>query len=181
MSRIGTKPVRVPEGVTVQVGQREITAEGPKGTLSQPLRPEVTVHWSSDEGEIRVDRKKNTRAAKAFHGLTRALINNMIIGVTEGFSRDLEINGVGWTARVEGQSLALNVGYADIRQVSIPEEVDVEVQGNRITIRGMDKQAVGQFAAEVRGQRPPEPYQGKGIKYADETIVRKEGKAFAGG
>ena len=181
MSRIGTKPVQVPDGVTVQVGESEITVEGPKGKLTQPLRPEVSVHWAEDEREIRVDRKKESRTVKAYHGLTRALINNMIVGVTQGFTRDLDINGVGWTAKVESQTLALNIGYADTRQVPIPAELNVEVKGNRISVSGLDKQAVGQLAAKIRGQRPPEPYQGKGIKYADEVIVRKEGKAFAGG
>lgn len=180
MSRIGNTPVDVPAGVAVTIQGREVSVQGPKGTLAYEHRPEVSVAWDEDEKKVCVSRADNQGATKAYHGLTRALIRNMVIGVTEGFTRNLEVNGVGWTARVQGRTLALNVGYADTREVEIPMGVDVAVQGNKISISGTDKQAVGQLAAKTRAQRPPEPYNGKGIKYAEEIIRRKEGKAFAG-
>lgn len=180
MSRVGSKAVTVPDSVTVSISGRTISVEGPKGKLQIEHRPEVEVSWDADEKQVRVRRHKDTRAAKAFHGMTRALVHNMVTGVSEGFSRVLEISGVGWNASVSGNTLSLNIGYSDTRRLTIPKDLDVNVDGNRITISGADKQSVGQFAAVVRGQRPPEPYNGKGLMYADEKIVRKEGKAFAG-
>ncbi len=179
MSRIGKKPIDLPSGVTVTVSGGVVTAKGSKGTLTYEHRPEVTINV--EEKQITVERQNDEKASKAYHGLTRALIQNMVIGVSEGYKRELEINGVGWTAQVQGKMLNLNVGYADTRQCPIPMGVEVEVKGNRITITGPDKQQVGQLAAHARSQRPPEPYNGKGIKYAEEIIIRKEGKAFAGG
>jgi len=179
MSRIGRLPVKLPSGVSVSVSGRTVTVQGKSGSLSIDHRPEVTV--KVEDGQVVVERNRQTKPARAFHGMTRALIANMVTGVTEGFKRELEINGVGWTARVQGKTLALNVGYADTRELAIPMSVNVDVQGNKITVSGMDKQQVGQFAARIRGQRPPEPYNAKGIKYVDEVLIRKEGKAFAGG
>ncbi len=179
MSRIGKKPVPVPSGVTVSVNGRDVVVEGKQGKLFLTHRPEVTV--KVEGGEVVVGRENDSRVSKAMHGLTRSLIQNMVTGVTEGFKKELEINGVGWTANVQGQNIALNVGYADTRVVPIPMGVNVDAKGTKITITGADKQAVGQLAAVVRSQRPPEPYNGKGIKYSDEEIVRKQGKQFAGG
>ena len=180
MSRIGKKPVDVPNGVKVSLSGRTVTVQGPKGTLRYEHRPEVKV---SVEGEKRVliANPSESRTNSKYHGLTRALIRNMVEGVSTGFKKELEVNGVGWTAQVQGKKLKLTVGYADPRVLDIPQGVEVQVQGNKISVSGADRQAVGQFAAMVRAQRPPEPYNAKGIKYSDEIIIRKEGKAFAGG
>jgi len=181
MSRIGKKPIPLPDKVKASINGSDVTIEAGNNRLSITTRPEVTVRVDDEAKAIVVERKDDERVSKAMHGLTRALINNMIIGVTEGFSRELEINGVGWNARVQGQQIALTVGYADTKMVSIPMGVTVEVNQNRIKVSGPDKQKVGQCAAEIRAQRKPEPYNGKGIKYVEEVIIRKEGKAFAGG
>ncbi len=182
MSRIGNKPVALPSGVKVAVsGDRVVTVESGNKKLTMTHRPEVSVQVDEASKQVVVTRRDDSRTARALHGLTRALIANMVTGVTTGFSRELEVNGVGWTARVQGKKVALNVGYADTREVAIPDGVTVEVQGNRIKVSGPDKQAVGQLAANIRAQRKPEPYNGKGIKYVDEVIIRKQGKAFAGG
>ena len=181
MSRIGKIPVSIPGGVTVTVAGRKIDVKGPKGTLSIEHRPEVAVAVDSDAKEVAVTRTVETREGRAYHGLTRALVNNMIIGVTEGFKKELEVNGVGWGAKLQGRKVALSLGYADVRMVDIPQGVDVEINGNKVVITGSDKQAVGQLAAKCRAHRKPEPYNGKGVKYVDEQIIRKEGKAFAGG
>ena len=179
MSRIGKLPVDVPGGVTVSVAGRIVTVKGKSATLSFEHRPEVTV--TVEDKQVIVKRADDSRAARAFHGTTRAIIHNMVVGVTDGFKKELDINGVGYTARVQGQKLVLNVGYANPREVPIPAGVTVAVQGNRITVTGADKHAVGQFAAMTRATRKPEPYNHKGIKYADEVLIKKEGKAFAGG
>jgi len=179
MSRIGNKPIDLPAGVKVTISGRTVTVQGPKGTLTLDHRPEVNV--AVDDNQLLVARDNDQKQTKAYHGLTRALLNNMVEGVTKGFTRELEIVGVGWNAQVQGRNLKLNVGYADTRVVEIPMGVDVQVQGTKITITGSDKQAVGELAARARAQRPPEPYNGKGIKYTDEVIQRKAGKAFAGG
>jgi large subunit ribosomal protein L6 len=181
MSRIGNQPIDLPSGVNVTVSGNSVTVEAGGKRLSMEHRPEVTVTVDGDPKQIIVKRQDDGRIAKAMHGLTRALLNNMVIGVTKGFEKGLEINGVGWTAKVQGNKLALNVGYADTRVLDIPMGVEVGVQGNKVSVKGPDKHAVGQFAANVRRQRPPEPYNGKGIKYSDEVIVRKQGKMFAGG
>ena len=181
MSRIGKKPVGIPSGVKVSLAGRTITVQGKGGTLSYEHRPEVTVTVDDGAKQVVIERSNDTRASRSYHGLTRSLINNMIEGVTEGFKKELEIVGAGWTAQVQGRNVSLNVGYADAKVVPIPEGVTVAVQGQRITVTGADKQAVGQCAAQMRAQRKPEPYNGRGIKYLDEHIIRKQGKAFAGG
>ncbi len=180
MSRVGKKPVPV-GSAKVTVNGREVTVESSKARLSITHRPEVTVRVDEENKQVVVERNSESTKASAMHGLTRALIANMIQGVTEGFTRELEITGVGWNAQLQGKRLNLNVGYADTRVLDVPDSVTVDVQQNRIKVSGADKQAVGQFAAQVRAQRPPEPYNGKGIKYSDEVITRKEGKAFSGG
>jgi large subunit ribosomal protein L6 len=181
MSRIGKQPVEIPSGVKVTVNGRDITVEANSKRLAITHRPEVTVTVDEAAKQIVVERKDDSRTARAMHGLTRALIANMVTGVTTGFTRDLEINGAGWNAKVQGRNVALTVGYADVRMVEIPMGVDVVVEQNRIKVSGVDKQKVGQLAANIRRQRPPEPYNAKGIKYSDEVITRKAGKAFAGG
>jgi len=181
MSRIGNQPVSVPSGVKVHVQDDQITVESSKGKLFFTKRPEIGVEVNEDEKTVAVSRKNDLRPTRALHGTTRAQIANMIQGVTDGFTRELEIVGVGWNAQVKGQTVALNVGFADTKQVPIPDGVTVQVQGPKITISGMSKQLVGQCAADIRGRRPPEPYNGKGIKYSDETVIRKAGKAFGSG
>lgn len=180
MSRIGKKPVAL-QGAKANVNGRVVTVQSGNATLSYTHEPEVKVTVDEDSNQVFVERTRESRRAKAMHGLTRSLIYNMVQGVTQGFTRDLEITGVGWNAQVQGQKLALNIGYADTRYLDIPSDLNVSVeQGGRIKVAGADKQAVGQLAARIRGQRPPEPYNGRGIKYAEEQIVRKEGKAFGG-
>lgn len=181
MSRIGKKPVAITGNAKVSVSGRQITAQAGNNTLTFTHPPEVKVSVDDASKQVVVERVDDSRRARAMHGLTRALVANMVTGVTTGFSKELEVNGVGWTARVQGNKVALNVGYADTREVLIPGNVKVEVTQNRIKVSGPDKQAVGQVAAQIRAHRPPEPYNGKGIRYSDEVIVRKQGKAFAGG
>jgi len=181
MSRIGNKPVALPSAVKVAVNNRLVTVEAGGKKLTYTHRPEVTVTVDEAGKQVVVARRDDSRTARAMHGLTRALISNMITGVTTGFVRDLEINGVGWTAKLQGKKVVMNIGYADMREVEVPAGVTVEIAGNKIKVSGSDKQAVGQLAANIRAQRPPEPYNGKGIKYAEEVIIRKQGKAFAGG
>ena len=181
MSRIGKKPVSIPSGAKVSVDGRTINVEGSNARLAYTHEPQVSVRVDEDQKLVYVERHGDTRKAKAMHGLTRSLVYNMVQGVTEGFTRVLEITGVGWNAQMQGKTLSLNIGYADTRKLEMPDGVDVAVeQGSRIKISGADKQLVGQVAARIRGQRPPEPYNGRGIKYADEQIIRKEGKAFGG-
>lgn len=179
MSRIGKQPVDIPSGVSVSLAGRTLTVQGPKGTLTMDHRPEIDV--AVEGNQVLVARRNDAKTSRAYHGLTRALIQNMVIGVTEGYKKELEINGVGWNAQIQGRKLNLNVGYADTRVLEIPMGVEVNVQGNKITVEGIDKQAVGEFAARTRAQRVPEPYNHKGIKYSDEVLVKKEGKAFASG
>jgi large subunit ribosomal protein L6 len=180
MSRIGKKPVET-KGAAVKVDGRTVTVQGKSATLSYTHEPQVSVRVDEDTNQVFVERHGDTRKAKAMHGLTRSLIFNMVQGVTEGFTENLEITGVGWNATVQGKKVALNIGYADTRYVDVPDGLTVEAsKDGKIKISGADKQAVGQLAARIRSQRPPEPYNGRGIKYADETIVRKEGKAFGG-
>ena len=176
MSRIGRMPIEVPQGVEVKLGAgNEITVKGPKATLSRVLHPEMQV--ALENGVITVTRPSENKTHRSLHGLTRTLINNMIIGVTEGYTKTLEINGVGYRAQKQGNKLVMNLGYSHPVEMEEPEGVKVEVPNpNQIIVTGSDKQAVGQFAAVVREKRPPEPYKGKGIKYSDEVIRRKEGK-----
>ena len=175
MSRIGNKVITVPAGVEVSVRDSVVTVKGPKGTLEQKIAPTMSI--SVADGVLTVSRANDEKMNKSLHGLTRTLINNMVVGVTEGFSKKLEINGVGYRAAKEGKDLVLNVGYS--HEVKIPGTDDVTTEvpdANHIIVKGINKQKVGQFAAEVRNVRPPEPYKGKGIKYEDEVIRRKEGK-----
>lgn len=174
MSRIGKKPVAIPAGVEAKIGDGMITITGPKGTLTQPIHPKMKVEIN--DGVITVSRPNDLKENRALHGLTRSLISNMVEGVTNGYKKDLEVNGVGYRVQKQGSNLVLNLGYS--HQVIVPEVegIKFEVQGNKISVIGIDKQKIGQIAAEIREKRPPEPYKGKGIKYADEVIRRKEGK-----
>ena len=177
MSRIGKMPITVPAGVEVTIGEDNfVTVKGPKGTLSSKLNHEMII--KRDGAVITVERPSEDHMHKSLHGLTRTLLNNMIIGVDKGFSKELEVNGVGYRATKEGKQLVMNLGYSHQVKVDEIEGITIDVPApNKIIISGPDKQKVGQFAAEVRGKRPPEPYKGKGIKYATEVIRRKEGKA----
>ena len=180
MSRIGRQPIAVPAGVDVKIDGSTVTVKGPKGTLTRTVHSNMSV--AMDNGEIKVTRPDESNLNESLHGLTRTLIHNMIIGVTEGYSKELEVNGVGYRAAKQGKDLVLNIGFS--HQVIMPEidGISIEVPNpNKIVISGPDKQMVGQFAAEVREKRPPEPYKGKGIKYVDEHVRRKEGKAGKGG
>lgn len=179
MSRIGKKPIEVPSGVDIKIQGNKVTVKGPKGTLEQSFHPDMSVSYEGSV--ITVSRPSDSKEHKSLHGLTRSLIANMVEGVTKGFSKNLEINGVGYRAAKQGKDLVLNLGFS--HQVIMPEieGITIEVPApNRITIMGADKQKVGHFAAQVRSKRPPEPYKGKGIKYAGEYIRRKEGKAGKG-
>ena len=176
MSRIGRKHIAIPAGVDVKIDGNVVTVKGPKGTLVHSFRPEINV--AVENGEIVVTRPNDEAVERSMHGLTRTLVANMVTGVTEGFKKELEVNGVGYRAAKQGKNLVMNLGFS--HQVIVPEVdgITIEVpQPNKIIISGPDKQQVGQFAAEVREKRPPEPYKGKGIKYVDEVIIRKEGKA----
>ena len=178
MSRIGRAPIVLPAGVEVKVDGQHVTVKGPKGELSMNAAPSIKVEVS--EGVVHVSRPDDTKENRSLHGLTRSLVHNMVIGVSEGFKKTLEVNGVGYRAAKEGKNLVLNIGYSN--QVIIPEteDIQIEVPGpNQIVIKGIDKQKVAQFAAEVRGKLPPEPYKGKGIKYDYEVVRRKEGKTGA--
>ena len=181
MSRIGNQSIAIPGGVKVSINDRDVTVESGDKRLSITHRPEVTVRVDDESNSIIVERSDDQRVSKAMHGLTRALIANMVEGVTKGFLKELDINGVGWGAQVKGMKVELNLGYADTRVVNILPGVAVEVSGTRIKVSGIDKQKVGQIAAQIRSHRPPEPYNAKGIKYVDEQIQRKVGKAFAVG
>ncbi len=175
MSRIGRLPIKLPEGVKVTVGKTEVTVEGPKGKLTQDIRPEVTVKVEGDT--VVVTRKDDSKRSKSFHGLYRNLINNMVIGVSKGFSRSLLINGVGYRAEIQDKFLILNVGYSNPIYYPIQDDIKISVEGNnKVTVEGIDKQRVGQVCAEIRSFRPPEPYKGKGIRYEDEHVRRKIGK-----
>ena len=180
MSRLAKKPIAIPDKVTVTVNGQSVTVKGAKHQLSITARNEIKVKFDAAAKTIMVERLGDDKTAKAYQGTTWSLIRNMVKGVTEGFKKELEVNGVGWTAVVQGRTLVLSVGYADKRIVAIPTGVEVSVGGNRIVVTGPDRQAVGQFAAQARAERKPEPYNGKGIKYVEEVLIRKEGKAFAG-
>ena len=176
MSRIGRKPIAIPAGVEVTVDNGLVTVKGPKGTLSQKINPIISVEVNG--AEVIVTRPNDDKEARSLHGLSRTLINNMVVGVTEGYKKELEVNGVGYRVQKQGDTLVMNLGYS--HQVFVKEipGITIEAPGpNQIIISGADKQLVGQFAAEVREKRPPEPYKGKGIKYTTEHIRRKEGKS----
>lgn len=179
MSRIGRKPITVPAGVDVKIDGSTVTVKGPKGTLTNTFSKEISI---KQEGtEIIVERPSESKTHKSLHGLTRTLINNMVEGVTNGYAKSLDIEGVGYRAQKQGKNLVMNLGYS--HQVIVPETEGITIDvpaPNKIVINGIDKQKVGQFAAEVREKRPPEPYKGKGIRYTGERIIRKEGKAGKG-
>ena len=180
MSRIGRLPITVPAGVDVTVDGNNVTVKGAKGTLTGTFNSNMTI--TLDGGVVTVTRPNDQKENRALHGLTRTLSANMIEGVSNGFKKELEIVGIGYRATLQGKNLVLNVGYSHDVTMTPPEGVTVEVPApNKIIVNGYDKQKVGQFAAEVRGVRPPEPYKGKGIRYADEVVRRKEGKAGKGG
>ena len=176
MSRIGRAPITIPAGVEVKVqDDNNVVVKGPKGTLSQTINPIIKVEV--DGNVIHVTRPTDEKQSRCLHGLSRTLINNMVVGVSTGFSKELEINGVGYRAAKEGNKLVMNLGYSHQVTVEETDTIKIDVPApNRVVINGIDKQAVGQFAADVRKKRPPEPYKGKGIKYVDEVIRRKEGK-----
>ena len=176
MSRIGRMPIAIPAGVTVEVAENnKVTVKGPKGTLVRVLPTEMEI--KVEGAEVVVSRPNDLKKMKSLHGLTRTLINNMVIGVTAGYEKKLEVNGVGYRASKSGKKLTLNLGYSHPVEMEDPEGIEAVVEGqNIIIVKGIDKEKVGQFAAEIRDKRRPEPYKGKGIKYADETIRRKVGK-----
>ena len=174
MSRIGNAPVAIPEGVEVKLDGQHLTVKGPKGTLERALPTEMEIKKEGDE--IIVTRPNDLKKMKSLHGLTRTLINNMVIGVTDGYTKELEVNGVGYRAQKSGKVLTLHLGYSHPVEMEDPEGLESKVDGNKIIIKGIDKEKVGQYAAEIRDKRRPEPYKGKGIKYADEVIRRKVGK-----
>ena len=176
MSRIGRMPIAVPAGVTVTVADGNVvTVKGPKGTLTKELHPDMII--KTEGSEVTVSRPSEIKMHKALHGLTRTLLNNMVVGVTDGFEKKLEVNGVGYRAQLQGKKLVMNLGYSQLVEMEPVDGVTIEVpSANEIVIKGIDNQVVGQFAAKVREKRPPEPYKGKGIKYATEHIRRKEGK-----
>ena len=179
MSRIGRKPINIPAGVEVKIDGTCVTVKGPKCTLTQKFQPAMNI--AVEGAEIVVTRPNDAKENRSLHGLTRTLISNMIIGVTEGFKKELDVNGVGYRVQKQGKDLVMNLGYSHQVIVSDTEDIKIEAPSpNKIIVLGADKQKVGQFAAEIREKRPPEPYKGKGIKYVDEVIRRKEGNAGIG-
>ena len=177
MSRIGNKPIPIPSGVTVTLSDRTVTVQGGKGTLTYEHLPEVTVTIEDDSKTIAIQRQNDQKRTKAFHGLTRALLANMVDGVSKGFERKLELVGVGYRAKAQGKKLNLTLGFSHPVDYVVPEGVSIETPSQtEIVIKGVDKQVVGQVAAEIRHYRPPEPYKGKGVRYAGEHVVLKEAK-----
>jgi len=178
MSRIGRLPVAIPSGVTVEAQNHKVTVKGPKGSLALDLRPEIDVKIEKAQLLVQPN-AADSRHVRAFHGMTRALLNNMVKGVTQGYARNLEFIGVGWNAAVQGKKLVLSVGYCNPVELPIPEGLTVETpKPTNISIKGASNQLVGQFAAAVRSQRPPEPYKGKGVRYEGEYVRKKQGKSF---
>lgn len=180
MSRIGRMPITVPAGVTVNVAEGNVvTVKGPKGELTKALRPEMIL--KQEGSTITVERPSDDKLHRSLHGLTRTLLHNMIVGVTDGYKKELEVNGVGYRVAKEGKNLVMNLGFS--HQVNIPDTEDCTIvwqDPNHFSVTGIDKQKVGQYAAEIRGKKPPEPYKGKGIRYAGEVVKHKEGKAGKG-
>ena len=175
MSRIGRMPVAIPAGVTVEIAEgNKVAVKGPKGTLVRELPHEMEI--KIEDGHVIVSRPNDLKRMKSLHGLTRTLIHNMTIGVSEGYTKTLEVNGVGYRAAKAGKKLTLNLGYSHPVEMEDPEGIETKVDGNKIVVSGISKEKVGQYAAEIRDKRRPEPYKGKGIKYADEVIRRKVGK-----
>lgn len=177
MSRIGKLPIQIPSGVTITVDDHNVTVAGPKGTLTQVLQPFVDI--KVEDSTATVSRQNDEQIARAGHGLMRALLNNMVIGVTKGFEKKLELNGVGFRVSGGGQALNLSLGFSHPVEYKAPQGVQLTVEKNLITVNGISKQQVGQIAAEIRALKKPEPYKGKGIKYVDEQILRKAGKTGA--
>ncbi len=176
MSRIGRMPITVPSGVDVTIDGRNLTVKGPKGTLSRALHPDMTV--SREDGTLVVTRPTEQKTHKQLHGLTRTLVNNMVVGVTDGYRKGLEITGVGYRAALNGKKLTLNLGYSHPIEIDPPAGISFEVESpTRLAVVGIDKELVGQIAAKVRSTRKPEPYKGKGVRYAGERVLRKAGKA----
>ena len=176
MSRIGRAPIAIPAGVDIKITEDNfVTVKGPKGTLEQPISPEIEIKMEGTE--IKLTRPTDTPRHRSLHGLSRTLVSNMLVGVTDGFTKELDINGVGYRAAKEGKKLVMNLGYSHQVIVDEIDGISIDVPApNKVIISGINKQVVGQFAADVRKKRPPEPYMGKGIKYVDEVIRRKEGK-----
>ncbi|MDO4474143.1 MAG: 50S ribosomal protein L6 [Eubacteriales bacterium] len=176
MSRIGRLPIAIPAGVTVEIAENNVvTVKGPKGTLTKELPVEMEI--KQEDGQVVVTRPNDLKRMKSLHGLTRTLINNMVVGVTDGYKKTLEVNGVGYRAAKAGNKLTLSLGYSHPVEMIDPEGVETVLEGqNKIIVQGIDKEKVGQYAAEIRDKRRPEPYKGKGIKYSDEVIRRKVGK-----
>ena len=175
MSRIGKMPVTIPAGVTVTIAGNVVTVKGPKGELKREFSPAMNIEQK--DGSIVVSRPNDLKENKSLHGLTRTLINNMVVGVSEGYQKVLEVNGVGYRAAKAGKVLTLNLGYSHPVEMTDPEGIETVCDGqNKIIVKGINKEQVGQYAAEIRTKRPPEPYKGKGIKYETETIIRKVGK-----
>ncbi len=180
MSRIGTQPIAIPAGVSFDLkGSDEVAIKGPKGELSLSLRPEVSVSVADGVATIARSGAGSERVGRAFHGMTRAMLSNMVLGVTTGFSKKLEIKGVGWNAKLQGKKLVFNIGFCHPVDIQVPAGITVECESpTSINVSGADKQAVGQLAALIRKTRPPEPYKGKGIRYVGEYVRRKAGKSF---
>ncbi len=175
MSRIGKMPIAIPSGVTVSVAENNtVTVKGPKGELKRTLPAVLTI--KQEDGNLTIERPNDEKETKALHGLTRSLLNNMVVGVTEGYSKTLEINGVGYRAAKQGKTLTLTLGYSHPVVMEDPEGITTEVKDNQIIVSGISKEAVGQYAAVIRDKKKPEPYKGKGIKYSNEVIRRKVGK-----
>ena len=175
MSRIGRMPIAIPAGVTVEIAENNhVTVKGPKGTLERTLPSEMDI--KVEGSEVVVTRPNDLKKMKSLHGLTRTLINNMVVGVSEGYTKELEVNGVGYKAAKQGKKLVLSLGYSHPVEMEDPDGIETKVDGNKIIVSGISKEKVGQFAAEIRDKRRPEPYKGKGIKYVDEVIRRKVGK-----
>jgi large subunit ribosomal protein L6 len=181
MSRVGKQPVKVPAGVKVELGAGTFRAEGPKGTLEQALHGEIEVKYDKAAGEVRLARPSDSKKHKSLQGLMQRLVANAVFGVSQGFEKKLQIIGIGYSAKLVGGKLTLAVGFANQVEVEIPKDIKVEVpQPTLIVVKGCDRQKVGQFASEIRGVKPPEPYKGKGIRYDGEYVRRKAGKAFVG-
>lgn len=178
MSRIGSKPVPLPEGVKLDINETRLSVKGPKGELAMDMVPSIGV--AVEDSRAVVTRASDEKQDRAYHGMVRALLNNMVVGVSKGFQKDLEIVGIGWRCQMQGKKLVLNLGYSHPIEFEPPQGVEITTDGpTKISVKGIDKQAVGQVAALIRGFRPPEPYKGKGVRYAGETILRKAGKAGA--
>jgi len=176
MSRVGRLPITIPSGVDVDVKGSHIKVKGPKGTLERDVTPHLSV--VSEEGQLRVERPDEAKRSRELHGLTRSLINNMVVGVTEGYTRDLEIQGIGYRAQLVGKKLQLNLGYSHPIEIDPPEGIAFEVENpTKVAVTGIDKELVGRIAAQIRATRKPEPYKGKGVRYVGEVVRRKAGKA----